>query len=301
MKKKPVSLRGLRTFCIAARHESFRDAAERTFVTASAVSHQIKNLEEELGLQLFERSARQLKLTEVGSALFDEVSPLITEIEETVAAYRVNAEKSILNISVQPFFASELFVPRLPEFSSAHADTEIRIDTSDESAERHSGKSDASIRIFSAPPAGLVADRLFSLKLIPAGSPEFKKSLKIKGKTITSEFPLIMHDGRSKAWKHWSKRTGIQFPKDSTNLRLASMIAIVRAAERGLGAALVPMQLSDSWFASGALVPLFDAPLETDDAYYFVCDHDSADIESVRLLRDWVNATFAESPRKDAA
>jgi len=71
------SLRGLRTFCVAARYESFKAAADELFITASAVSQQIKNLEEELGLKLFERGTRELKLTEVGNALFEQLSPLM--------------------------------------------------------------------------------------------------------------------------------------------------------------------------------------------------------------------------------
>lgn len=295
MNRNSVSLRGLRMFCVAAKHESFRDAAERLFVTASAVSHQIKNLEDELGQQLFERSARQLKLTEVGLALYEEVYPLIEEVEETVAAYRMQAGKSVLSISVQPFFASELFVPRLPGFTAAHPEIDIRIDTSDESSERHAGSSDVSIRIFSTPPVGLVAEKLFPLRLIPAGSPKFRKSLKVQKNRVVSNFPRIVHEGRSKAWKLWEKTSGVKLPKEGSQLRLASMIAVARAAERGLGAALVPLELSSSWFESGNLVPLFDAHLVTDDAYYFVCDQESASKPAVRMLRDWAIATFAET------
>ena len=80
-----TSLRGLRTFCVAARHESFRLAADELFITASAVSHQIKGLEEELGVQLFVRSSRDLKLTETGRAFFDEVNPLIEQLDEQVS------------------------------------------------------------------------------------------------------------------------------------------------------------------------------------------------------------------------
>ncbi|MEM6512606.1 MAG: LysR family transcriptional regulator [Pseudomonadota bacterium] len=293
--KRHTSLRGLRTFCEAAKHQSFRNAADRMYVTASAVSHQIKNLEDELGQQLFERRARDIRLTDAGRSLFDDVHPLIEQLDDAVATYRRNQARQSLNISVQPFFASELFVPRLPEFTNAHPEFDIRIDTSDESNEKVAGSADVSIRIFRSPPKGLYSHRLFPLRLIPVGSPEFKRSLRVTKRQVKSRFPLIVHEGRPKAWKDWERISGIRLPEDSSQLRLASMIAVARAAERGLGAALVPVALSQSWLTSGSLVPLFDDALETRDAYYFACSLDNADKDSVNQLKQWVLHNFADA------
>ena len=88
-KKTKISLRGLRTFCVAARYESFRTAGEELFITASAVSHQIKSLEEELGEQLFDRTGRDTSLTETGRLLYEEASPLIEQLDTVVAKYIV--------------------------------------------------------------------------------------------------------------------------------------------------------------------------------------------------------------------
>jgi LysR family glycine cleavage system transcriptional activator len=113
-----ISLRGLRTFCVAARYESFRTAGEELFITASAVSHQIKSLEEELGEPLFDRTSRELSLTETGKSFYEDVSPLIEQLDAEVAKYKKGATSSSIRISVQPFFASEFFVPRLSEFTA---------------------------------------------------------------------------------------------------------------------------------------------------------------------------------------
>ena len=96
-----VSLRGLRTFCIAARYESFRTAGEELFITASAVSHQIKSLEEELGEQLFDRTGRDISLTETGKLLYEEASPLIEQLNTVVAKYKEGAISSSIRISVE--------------------------------------------------------------------------------------------------------------------------------------------------------------------------------------------------------
>jgi LysR family glycine cleavage system transcriptional activator len=287
-----TSLRGLRTFCIAAECASFRDAAERLYITASAVSHQIKSLEEEFGTKLFEKSGRSLRLTAAGQALYEDVSPLISELDATTTRHKRSRPRSTLHISVQPFFASELFVPRLPDFTRSYPDIEIKVDTSDESSEKHPAASDVSIRVFRSAPRDLAAERLFSLRLIPAASAEFQKAIRVKGKQISSDFPMIIHDSRPHAWSDWQKKSGMRVPGDSKTVQLDSMIAIARAAERGLGAALVPSQLSDSWFDSGALVRLFPDELETDDAYYFAYRHDDHDNQNVQQLRSWALSQF---------
>lgn len=294
MASKPTtSLRGLRTFCVAARHESFRLAAEDLFITSSAVSHQIKSLEQELGIQLFARGSRELKLTETGRAFFDEVEPAIEQLDSIAGNYRKDGTVRSVRISVQPFFASEYFVPRLSEFTTQHPDVDIQVGTSDESSEKHPADADLSIRLFKSRPENVASHLLFPLQMAPAGSPEFKKSVVVKSKAIVSEFPLIVHETRPKAWKRWSKSTGIQLPKDSKVTRLDSMIAVVRAAERGIGAALVPVPLADQWFKQGSIVRLFKHEHVSDVSYYLVYKEERAGDREVCLLRDWILQNFA--------
>lgn len=291
---RKTSLRGLRTFCVAARHASFRAAAQELFVTASAVSHQVKNLEEEFDQKLFDRSGRHLKLTAAGLALYEDVSPLIAQLDDVTAQHRDTKERSALRISVQPFFASELFVPRLPDFRRRYPDIEIVVDTSDESAEKHPTDFDVSIRVFKSPPGTLSFDRLFALRLVPAASAEFRDSVKVRAKKVDGDFPIIVHETRPTAWMDWQKESGIILPNGSPTVRLDSMIAVARAAERGLGAALVPQQLSDAWFDTGALVKLFRNELRTQDAFYFVCRKEDEKNENVQLLREWALSQFCD-------
>jgi LysR family glycine cleavage system transcriptional activator len=287
-----ISLRGLRTFCVAAEHVSFRAAAEKLFITASAVSHQIKNLEEDLGQKLFERTSRSLMLTEAGRSLLDDIKPLITRLDEVAVRHRVAATRSTLSISVQPFFASEVFIPKLPEFTRDHPDIDIKVDTSDEAAEKHPATADVSIRVFKSAPEGLSSDSLFPLRLIPAASPDLRRKMVVDETSIAGDVPLLVHDSRPKAWRQWQQSSGIRIPQDASIIRLDSMIAIARAAERGLGAALIPVQLSDAWFESGSLVPLSDHELVTRDAYYFVCRPGDANNETIQTLRRWVLQNF---------
>ena len=295
VKKPKISLRGLRTFCVAARYESFRTAGEELFITASAVSHQIKSLEEELGAQLFDRSSRELKLTEIGKSFYEEVGPLVEQLDTVATKYKKGASVKSIRMSVQPFFASEYFVPRLSEFTKQHPEIDIQVGTSDESAEKHPSDVDLSIRLFRTPPANMPSNLLFPLKMVPAGSAEFKESLRVRKKKIISDFPIIVHETHPKAWKKWSKSSGIEMPENPKVTRLDSMIAVVRAAQRGIGAALVPVPIGELWFQEGSVVRLFKDEYVADVSYYLVCSEDSADDENVSLLRRWIVSNFAEA------
>jgi LysR family glycine cleavage system transcriptional activator len=291
--KPNVSLRGLRTFCVAARYENFREAAEELFITASAVSHQIKSLEQELGQQLFDRNSRELKLTDIGRALFREAGPLISQLDNVVAAYKQGAVRTPVRMSVQPFFASEYFVPRLSEFTAAHPEIEIQLATSDESPETLPAEADVAIRLFRSPPANKTANLLFPLRLAPAGSPDFKKNLLVRGKKILSDFPLIVHETYPEAWRQWSESSGVRLPEDVKVTRLDSMISVVRACERGIGAALVPVPIANLWFKYGSIVRLFRHELVAEVSYYLVVREDRAADPDVALLRSWILENFS--------
>jgi LysR family glycine cleavage system transcriptional activator len=140
---------------------SFRAAGEELFITASAVSHQVKSLEDAIGERLFDRKSRELRLTEVGRSLYEDVNPLIEQVDAVLARYRNEAAGSSIKISVQPFFASEYFVPRLSEFTDEHPEIDIQVGTSDESAEKHPSDADLSIRLFRSPPSDMPTNLLF--------------------------------------------------------------------------------------------------------------------------------------------
>ncbi len=289
-----VSLRGLRTFCVAARHESFRRASEELYITSSAVSHQIKSLEEELGQPLFERGSRELSLTETGRSLYEEVSPLIEQLNAIMASHKSGVAGSSVRISVQPFFGSEFFVPRLSEFTAEHPEIDIQVGTSDESTEKHPPDADLSIRLFRAAPANMPSNLLFPLRMVPAGSPEFRKAMVVRKKKIVSDFPIIVHETHPKAWAQWSESAGVELPENSKVIRLDSTIAVLRAAQRGIGAALVPVPMGELWIKEGSVVRLFNKELVADVSYYLVCKEDRSDDPGVSLLREWILQNFAD-------
>lgn len=291
---RPLSMRGLRTFCAAARHESFRLAADELFVTPSAVSHQVRKLENELQVELFERRGRNIALTAAGRMLFQEAWPGIQHIDSVVRTLRKENIATTLRVSVQPFFATELFVPRLSEFTATHPNIGIQIESTDGTTARHPATADLSIRLFREPPAGLSAKRLFELSLVPACSPAFRDSLNIVGWHLARAITILTHSSRPDAWKTWSEHAGMQVPRTANLIQLDSMTALMRAAEQSVGAALVPLPLSSPLFESGRLVRLFDYELHTRDAYYIVARPDDIRRPEVQALRDWTLQAFAQ-------
>ena len=289
-------MRALRAFCAAAEHNSFRLAANDLYLTASAVSHQIKQLEDTLGRRLFIRQPRSLQLSEAGQALANDLRPILNDLDVAVDYHSGQAGRSELRLSVQPFFASELLVPRLSAFLDANPQMSITVDTTSDETKRYDRSADVSIRLFSSPPANLISDRLFGLRLLPVGAPAFYDSIRVVAGRITSDFPLIVHDLRPKAWKQWQRSAGITLPRHVKTIRVNSMTSVARAAEQGLGAALMPAQLCNPWIESGALTPLFEHELESGESYYLTYDGNNSNADRIDTFRTWVLQEFALDP-----
>ncbi|MEM9172875.1 MAG: LysR substrate-binding domain-containing protein [Pseudomonadota bacterium] len=290
-----ISLRGLRTFVQAAQYGSFSQAAEVLFITPSAVSHQIRGLEARLGHKLFERQGNELRLTGTGREMFNDIQPLMSELESVVANYTTRTSRQRIRMSVQPFFASEYFLPRLGEFTDQHPDVDIQVSASDESAETLPPDVDLSIRLFRKPPKGYQSRLLFPLRFAPAGSKAMAKSIKVKDGLITSELPLIVHQSYPRAWQQWSKAAGVQLPRDSKVTQLDSMITVVRATEQGIGASLVPVPIADQWFHQKTIVRLFDEELTANVSYYLLWRDDQELAADGVLLRQWIESRFTTS------
>jgi len=289
---KKTSLRGWRTFCVAARHLSFKLAAEELFVSPSAVSRQIKSLEDELGIKLFERGTRELDLTDAGRMLFEELEPLIAEVDRVASRFRQKHQRETLSISVQPFFASELFMPRLSEFMAKYPQIDMKIDTNDERSETHPSTADVSIRLFRAAPQDLQAEALFPMRLLPACSPALYEKIVDPATGKVGAFTRLAHARRRGQWKLWSEMSRVALPDSASTIELNSTVAIMSAAEQGLGVAIVPMPLSLELLSSRRLKPLYDTEVPTADRYYFVTSAGSASKPAVRLLRNWAFQTF---------
>ncbi|GAC1497412.1 MAG: transcriptional regulator GcvA [Steroidobacteraceae bacterium] len=282
------SLKFLKTFQVAARLQSFKAAAEELFVTPSAVSHQIKALEEQLGVALFERGVRTLSLTDAGAHYLQHINDIFAKLESVTEQLQVRFGRTIIRQNVPPFFANELLLPRLASFAQAREETDIRIETTFSAPKTHPPEADLSIVVGSGPWQGLIVHKLFAQSFIAACSPAFLLENPISSYEDLSGKTLLVHEERREAWQRWAADLKIEAVKPNRLVRLDTMSAVVLAAEQGIGVALVPARLSADRFVAGGLVKLFDAELTTNESYFLLHRPEDEEREDLQELTQWI-------------
>jgi len=285
---RPPHLRNLRAFCVAAHHRSFKIAADELFLTPSAVSHQMKELEDSLGVRLFERKIRAVELTAAGHTLLDEVAPLLDAIDRSLTRIARRNNRATLRMLLPPFFATEIFVPRMAKFCNAWPDIDIQVDTREPRPAAHPLTADISVLLSDTVPQGVEVTPLFSLALVAACAREHADTVRRLGANVFHEMALIVHKSRPFAWNSWAEELGLSAPEPKNVIELDTMSAVVRAAERGVGVALVPEALCGSWFDTGSLVRIFPLHLDTTDTYYLATRPRDAAKPEIRAMTRWL-------------
>jgi len=284
-------IRGLRSFCIAAKCLSFKHAAAQLFLTPSAVSHQIKQLEQQVGIELFQRQTRAIELTNTGRQFYEAIEPLIAELEATIAQFSNNKQNSTITISLPEFFASELFVPRLNDWAKQHPQVNLQLETVKSSSDPLKA-SDLSIVLAAGKPSASLVDDLFPLSYVPACNTRLYQQLSQTGYQALTSVPLILHRSRPWSWHQWAERCGIDDFDPKQIIQFDSMFGVARAAQQGVGIALVPLPISQAWFNEQLLVKLFDHELVTKDRYYLIRHQHQAQAPELTSFTDWIKKTF---------
>lgn len=288
------SLKHLRTFQIAGRHLSFSQAAHELSITPSAVSHQIRNLEHHLGVPLFLRHTRSLSLTDAGRNYFEFLDEMFGRLEIETQQIWTQFGRRIVRLCVPPFFASEALLPRLTSFQASAPDTDLRVSTQPSAMKVHPAEADLSVLLGTGNWPDLILYPLMARHLVAACAPSMQEQNAPGSLAALSGQTLIVHESRPDAWEQWANKLGIAVPKPRKLLRFDSMTAVVRAAEQGLGIALVSWPLSRAWFDSGALVQLFDEAWETGESFYLAHRQEEANRSEVRDLIDWLIGEFRD-------
>jgi LysR family glycine cleavage system transcriptional activator len=282
------SIKFLKTFQVAARLGSFKAAAEELYVTPSAVSHQIKSLETQLGLTLFERGVRALALTEAGAHYLEHINDIFAKLESVTEQLKVRYGRSIIRLNVPPFFANELLLPRLATFSQIREESDIRIETTFAAPKTHPPEADLSIVVGTGPWDGLTVHQLFAQSFIAACSPSYLLENPIDEYRDLNGQTLLLHEERRDAWDRWALGLDIAPIKPGRLVRLDTMASVVVAAEQGIGVALVPARLSADRFAAGGLVKLFTAELQTNESYVLLHRPEDRAREDLQELTRWI-------------
>jgi LysR family glycine cleavage system transcriptional activator len=282
-------LHALQGFVSAARQGNLSRTAESLHLTVSALSHQIRGLEDRLGQRLFLRNARGVELTADGRQLYERIAPHFDAIEQALRPFRARRD-DVLTLTLMPSFASSWLVPRLPRFLAAHPQLEINLQSSVAVADfERDTRLDAGLRYGPGEWPGVEAVHLFDDWVTPTASPALIAKLGRPTLQTLDGYPLLGAPGGR--WSEWFHLFGGRLPKrfvatfdDSETLH--------RAAVEGLGVALGRMTLTRPLVDAGLLVPLFDARLKAEYAHYLVYPPRS---RSHRGLADFRDGLLAEA------
>lgn len=316
MPQRLPPLNALRAFEAAARHMSFATAAKELHVTPAAISHQIKGLEEHLGIALFRRLARGLQLTRAGQALVPKLREGFERLADALEELRALGEPGILSVSAAPSFATRWLAPRLHRFVAAYPDLDVRITASTrlidpKKGERASGDdlsgapmedADIAVRFGTGEYPGFRVDKLMSVVVTPMRSPRPIAG----GHPLNSAGDLRHHvlihdnvtfDDGGPLWEAWLKAAGAEGVDTSRGLRFSHALLALEAAADGMGVALGMPVLAGSDLASGRLVAPLALSLPLKFAYYVVSGADTAERGDVSAFRNWL---LAEAARETA-
>jgi LysR family glycine cleavage system transcriptional activator len=297
MAERLPPLIAVRYFEAAARHLSFTKAAQDLHVTHSAVSHQIKALEEWLGVPLFRRLNRAIVLTEAGQTYVRPVREALEKLGEASRALRAREQSGTLTVSVMPSFAAKFLVPRLGGFRRAHPDIDVRISASERLVDFAREDVDVAIRSGRGTWPGLRIDRLVRENLFAVCSPKLLRGpVPLQTPADLLEHPL-MHDSDwpESMWARWLAAAGVKAEHLTPSLSFNNSSLMIQAAIDGLGVALAQEALVRDDLASGRLVKPFDIDMPSDYAYYVVAPEATAERPKVRAFRDWLLAEIASS------
>ena len=277
----------LRLFEAAARHESFRLAAEELGLTASAVSHGIDSLEKWLGVELFRRRPRGVTLTPAGRHLLPYVSEGLSMI--ALGAQRLpgrRAERRVV-LSVAPTFAQRFLVPRLPKFRALHPGIRVSIDTSHRQALFPMEGVDLSIRMGKGVWPGVRSDLMFRERLVPVASAAYLASLSRDGRMDWSKATYLRMSSLEYDWNAWIEGSGekIEIVDD---LNFDTVMLASEAASAGLGIAIgrIPLVLSD--LKAGVLVMADPRIVDIETGYWLVGPSGQETRPAIQSFRKWL-------------
>ncbi|WP_445767238.1 transcriptional regulator GcvA [Rheinheimera sp.] len=301
MARRLPPLNALKAFETAARHLSFTKAAEEMYVTQAAISHQIKALEDHLGLKLFMRKNRSLLLTEEGQSYFLDIKEIFLQLHESTEKLLARGAKGALTVSLQPSFAIQWLVPRLNQFSEQHPDIDVRIKAVDLDEGSLTDDVDVAIYYGRGSWRNLHADKLHTEYLLPVCSPLLLNSSKPLQEPTDLQYHNLLHDGSRRAWKAWFTTQNFKHFNVNQGPIFSHSSMVLQAAIHGQGVALAHNVLARPDINSGRLIVPFNHVLISKDAYYLVCRESQTELGKITAFRQWMvamveaeQAAFAE-------
>lgn len=293
--------KNVRTFLLVVRLGSFQKAAEALFITPSAVSQQIQQLEQFFKVRLLNRNAKNISLTNVGKRYYYQVNDTFKKIEENTEIMLNRNDDNVIRVGASVSFNMYFLIPNLFKFEEKYPDIKVIIHTGSKSVDQAMdfdiSKTDIAIYHLKEDPEGLVFDKLFTNDIFPVCTPQIKSKL-TDGNIWTlmkdQKIPLIgSYAGQGKYdWEYWFKETGTGNYSNYIARNFKYISHAHQAALSGLGICLARSAYVKEYLDSGQLVTLTPEKILSDYSLYLVAPAISYEKESCRIFRDWILDTF---------
>lgn len=285
------SLNALKAFDVAARFGSLTRAADVLGVTQGAVSRQVKELEQQLGLALFVRRGPRLQLTGAGTDLAGTTATAFRILADGVAALRGRSDSPVVTLSMLPSVAAKFMAPRLERFVADHPDIDLRLSTTRALVDFRDSGIDAAVRYGRGPWPGLHAERLGGERLFPVCSPDYAARLELRTPADLTRATLFPTD-LPESWSGWMVRAGAGDVPVREGPTLGDFTAVLQAVLDGAGIALGRSVLVREELRSGRLVAPFARAIDSPYSYWFVAPPDRADDPPLRAIATWLKHQF---------
>ncbi len=285
----------LRAFVAVARTRRFASAAQALHITQSAVSHQVRQLEDYLGLKLFERGRAGVTLTESGERYYDAVVPALEIIRKETRQLRGPKGRQRVAITTLPAVASMWLIPNWNSFETQCPDIDLQMLTTARSVDLQREQVDLALRYGGGSWPGLTAHRLFPDALIPVCAPGYVDATcngDIEGALAATR--LIVNETDPDEWAKWTATVGLNAPGLENALRFAEGHQVLEAAQNGLGLAMGRRPIVDGYLDAGSLVAPFGRTDSPTDACYLCYPRERELSGPVQRVAEWIRWLAAQ-------
>ncbi|MEX5569963.1 LysR family transcriptional regulator [Pseudomonas syringae] len=288
MRRKIPSTTALVSFEAAARHESFTKAANELSLTQGAVCRQIGGLEEFLGVELFRRSRRGVKLTEAGLSYSRRVSQQLDAVERDTLSVMGQQGANAIELAVVPTFGTQWLLPRLKDFQHKHPDVTVHLTNRTRPFLFADTDFDAAIYFGDADWSGTQSHRLMGENSMPVCSPSFLEGRDSLAARELAELPLLQQTTRPYAWRQWFNAQDLDVARDMTGPRYELFSMLAQAAMHDMGVALIPPFLIQRELQEKRLVIANTRSLPGSKAYHLMIPERKVESASLTAFRDWL-------------
>jgi len=285
------SLKSVSTFEAAARHESFMSAADELCLTPSAISHQVRNLEDHLGVKLFHRLSDGLAITDAGKFYLRILTPILAEIDEATKQIMQLEYSDQLTVRSAPSFAGKWLLDHLSDFLEAQPDIDVKVIATSELLDFRKKNIDIGIYYGRPKMPGYVIQPLLSERVMPLCSPEFKQNASGLNSPIDLlNFTLIHTERNLLTWRQWLSDHQVSVEEELRGISLDPSEHAIEAAVRGVGIVLESDLLVSQELAKGTLVPVFEGTASKVVSYFLVTPEENVNLPKVIAFRKWICA-----------